>query len=565
MKRSHTLVFLLALLVLAMVAHCSAQDTPGIRSQGPSRSSGHYLSWFWIGLWVIYFLSWYYVLDWMAKDLVFVGEKPESWNLLVFSSGILPMTLSYILSPPLLWFAIGLVTWGACVGFYVYFRNNLVVPEERVLTSEHINKVLSRAGLGGKEKRRAVPKEVIPVVLYKKVGDELRNYESSREQSEAVTVFKNLLAQAATSRSTDIHIEPKGSDVEVRFRIDGILHPEARFDANLGTSIIQAVKVLSEMDISEKRRAQEGNFAAALLNKQIDVRVATHSQVHGEGMVLRLLDKSTGLIKLESLGMPKDIRAALLKFCMSPHGMLLVSGPTGSGKTTTLYAALLSIDAYERNVITLENPVEYQIDNVRQTAINPKAGITFATELRSLLRQDPDVVMVGEIRDGETAHIAMQAAQTGHLVFSTVHANDSVSTLFRLLDLDVEPYLISSSVHTILAQRLVRVLCESCKVGYSPAEDLFKKIRLPYNEETLFYKATGCDNCQNTGYRGRAGLFELFAINDEIRGLLSKRPAVTQVREAARRSGLRTLQEAGIALVAAGKTSLKEVVRVTAK
>jgi len=565
MKRSPTLVFILALLVLAMVAHCSAQDRSGVRSQGPSRSSGHYLSWFWIVLWLLYFVAWFYVLDWMAKDLVFVGEKPESWNLLVFSSGALPVVMSYILSPSFLWFVIGLLLWLGCVGFYIYFRNGLVVVEERVMTSQHINHVLSRVGLGGKAKARAVPKEVIPVVLYKKVGDDLRNYESSREQSEAVTVFKNLLAQAVTSRSTDIHIEPSPSEVEVRFRIDGILHPEARFDPELGMSIIQAVKVLSEMDISEKRRAQEGNFSAALLNKQIDVRVATHSQVHGEGMVLRLLDKSTGLIKLESLGMPKPIRSVLRKFCMSPHGMLLVSGPTGSGKTTTLYAALLSIDAYERNVITLENPVEYQIDNVRQTAISPKAGITFASELRSLLRQDPDVVMVGEIRDGETAHIAMQAAQTGHLVFSTVHANDSVSTLFRLLDLEVEPYLISSSVHVILAQRLVRVLCESCKVGYHATPEVFKKLHLPYQEDLLFYKAAGCDNCQNTGYRGRAGLFELFAINDEIRNMLNKRPSVTQVRDAARRGGLRTLQEAGIALVVAGRTSLKEVVRVTAK
>ncbi|MFH1603060.1 MAG: GspE/PulE family protein, partial [Pseudomonadota bacterium] len=339
--------------------------------------------------------------------------------------------------------------------------------------------------------------------------------------------------------------------------------PEARFDPETGHAIIQAVKVLSDMDISEKRKSQDGNFTAALLNKQIDIRVASHSQVHGEGMVLRLLDKSTGLIKLESLGMPKNVYAAVRKFCNSPHGMLLVSGPTGSGKTTTLYASLLAIDAYERNVITLENPVEYQITNIRQTAINTKAGITFASELRSLLRQDPDVIMIGEIRDSETARIAMQAAQTGHLVFSTVHANDSVSTMFRLLDLGVEPYLIASSVQMIMAQRLVRVLCESCKVPYHPAADVFKKLRVPYKQDAVFYKAAGCDNCQRTGYKGRAGLYELFAINDEMRELINHKPSVTQVRDAARRAGLQSLQRAGIALVISGKTSLKELVRVT--
>ncbi|MFH0964371.1 MAG: GspE/PulE family protein [Planctomycetota bacterium] len=529
------------------------------------RGPGQYLSWFWIVILFLFFIVWYYILDWMAKDLVFIGEPPEWWNLSVFSAGVLVLILPYVLSPPALWFLLGLGAFAGSVGFYVHFRNGLVVKDERVLTNEHLAQFFSRIGMGGKARARATPKEVVPVMLFKKVGDEMRNYESTREQSEAVTAFKNLLAQAITSRATDIHIEPKPSDMEVRFRIDGILHPEARFTPDLGGSIIQAVKVLSEMDISEKRRAQEGNFAAALLNKQIDIRVATHSQVHGEGMVLRLLDKNTGLIELEKLGMPKNIYATLKKFCLAPHGMLLVSGPTGSGKSTTLYASLLTIDAYERNVITLENPVEYQISNIRQTAINPKAGITFASELRSLLRQDPDVVMIGEIRDTETAKIAMQAAQTGHLVFSTVHANDSVSTLFRLLDLGVEPYLISSAVRHILAQRLVRVLCESCKVAYHPAEDVFKKLRIPPREDLLFYKASGCENCQNTGFRGRTGLYEMFALTDEIRELLTKQPSVTQIRDAARRTGLKTLQEAGIACVLAGRTSLKEVVRVTAK
>ena len=537
--------------------------TPGVLA-GPDRGPGHYVSWIWIVMMTGFFLLWFAIMDWITKDLGFIGEPPEWWTMMIFSAGLLAMILPYFVYPVIGFFT-GVAIFAGVAGWYVAFRNQLVVDDERVLTAAHLSKVMGGMGFAGKKRERDRPKEAIPVILLKRVGDDLQNYESSREQSDAVTAFKNIIAQAVTSRATDIHIEPKSNEVEVRFRIDGILHPEARFTSELGLAIIQAVKVLSEMDISERRKSQEGNFTAALLNKQIDVRVATHSQVHGEGMVLRLLDKSTGLIQLEKLGMPKKVYATVRKVCASPHGMLLVSGPTGSGKTTTLYASLLTIDAYERNVITLENPVEYQISNIRQTAINTKAGITFASELRSILRQDPDVIMIGEIRDSETARIAMQASQTGHLVFSTVHANDSVSTLFRLLDLGVEPYLIASSVQMILAQRLVRVLCESCKVPYHPAPDVFKKLKVRYQEDAVFFKAAGCDNCQHTGYKGRAGLYEMLPITDEIRELLDAKPSVTQIRDIARRGGLRTLQQAGISLVVAGRTSLKEVVRVTAK
>jgi len=551
-------LFKITLLLLLMLS-----QTPWALA-GPDRGLGHYVSWIWIIVMTGFLFLWFAIMDWITKDLGFIGEPPEWWTMMIFSAGLIAMVLPYFVVP-VVGFFIGVAIFSGVAGWYVSFRNRLVVEDEKVLTAAHLSKAMGRMGLTGKKRERDRPKEAIPVMLLKRVGDDLKDYQSSREQSDAVTAFKNIVAQAVTSRSTDIHIEPKSNEVEVRFRIDGILHPEARFTSELGLAIIQAVKVLSEMDISERRKSQEGNFTAALLNKQIDVRVATHSQVHGEGMVLRLLDKSTGLIQLEKLGMPKDVYATIRKFCASPHGMLLVSGPTGSGKTTTLYASLLSIDAYERNVITLENPVEYQISNIRQTAINLKAGITFASELRSILRQDPDVIMIGEIRDSETARIAMQASQTGHLVFSTVHANDSVSTLFRLLDLGVEPYFIASSVQLILAQRLVRVLCESCRVPYHPAPDVFKKLKIRYQEDAVFFKAAGCDNCQHTGYKGRAGLYEMLPVTDEISEMINAKPTVTQVRDAARRAGLRSLQQAGITLVVAGTTSLKEVVRVTAK
>jgi type II secretory ATPase GspE/PulE/Tfp pilus assembly ATPase PilB-like protein len=280
-------------------------------------------------------------------------------------------------------------------------------------------------------------------------------------------------------------------------------------------------------------------------------------------MMMRLLDRTQGLIAIENIGLTKKMQDELLKFVVSPHGMMIVTGPTGHGKTTTLYALLNKIDAFQRNIVTVEDPVEYHLDNISQTSINVKAGITFAGTLRSMLRQDPDVILVGEVRDQETAEIAMQAAMTGHLVFSTVHTSDATSALFRLLDLGVEPYLISSALTAVLSQRLVRVLCNNCKAPYKPSRDFLDKAGLPADRVDVLYKAAGCERCQGTGFFGRTGLFELFTINDEIRDIVKSNPSVTEVYRAARKTGMRTLEEDGLLKVARGVTSVKELLRVT--
>jgi len=527
--------------------------------------TGCYVSVVWMLVWVASLAGWFYYMNWATDDLKYINEPPLYWNTLFLSTGILYFLLFWFLSPAIVAFLIGFILYIAFVAWYVSFRNSLVPESKRVLTKQHISQVLTDMGLRKETedtKKRGI-KETVPVSLYHKTGSEMMP--DSVGGGEAVIVFKNLIAEAVTGRATDIHIEPKADEYNVRFRIDGILHRMATLSSELGQSVIQVSKVLSEMDISERRRSQEGNFSASLLGKSIDIRNATATSVHGELCVLRLLDKSQGLIKVEKLGMPKKVLGTVKAFNNMAHGMMLVSGPTGSGKTTTLYACLMDLDVYQKNIITLENPVEYQLDNITQTPINVKAGITFGGQLRSLLRQDPDVVMIGEVRDAETARIAMQAAQTGHLVYSTVHANDSVSTVFRVLDLGIEPYLISSALVLVMAQRLVRMLCDQCKVPYKPKPDLCKKLNVEYSEESVFYKAAGCERCQHTGYYGRAGLYEMFRMNDEIRDILTRNPSVMDIRRLARKSGYQSLQEIGVDKIVQGITSLKEVVRVTSK
>ncbi len=317
------------------------------------------------------------------------------------------------------------------------------------------------------------------------------------------------------------------------------------------------------MDIAERRKSQDGTFSGKLGDRVMDFRSATSSSVHGETMSIRILDRDRDLIRLERLGMDPRARAMFTRIINAPHGMLSVSGPTGSGKTTTLYAALSEIDAYQKNILTIENPIEYRLDNITQTSVNPKAGITFAGAMRSMLRQDPDVIMVGEIRDAETARTALQAAMTGHFVFTTLHANDAVTSLFRLLDLGVEPYLISSALTAVMAQRLLRLLCKACRVPYVPKPEFVKKIGLDPSKVTHFYKAQGCELCQGTGYMGRTGIFELLVINDMLRDLIRENPSIRLIKEEAKAAGLVSLQEAGLQKVVRGETSLKELIRVT--
>jgi type II secretory ATPase GspE/PulE/Tfp pilus assembly ATPase PilB-like protein len=384
-----------------------------------------------------------------------------------------------------------------------------------------------------------------------------------------------MVVEALERRATDIHLEPTRDEMSVRFRIDGILHPSAPFSRAMGDAIVNIFKVLSKMDITEKRKPQDGSFSAQVDERQVDFRVATAGSVAGEKLVMRILDKSKALIDLTQLGMRDRMREQVHGLVQQPHGMMVVCGPTGAGKSTTLYACLSEIDRYQRNVITVENPVEYNVSNVTQIEINIKAGKTFASELRSILRQDPDVIMIGEIRDQETAEIACQAAQTGHMVFTTLHANDSVTALVRLIDLGVQPFSIGSAVSGVLSQRLVRLLCPKCKVRYRPNPDMLRKANLPADKIKYFYRppdaadkegdgddAEACRHCGGTGYRGRTGIFELLILNDTIRDLMRENPNPNAIKQEAIKTGMKYLQEDGLRQVIEGKTSIQELLRV---
>jgi len=390
--------------------------------------------------------------------------------------------------------------------------------------------------------------------------DKLRNM---AEEAPIIKLVNLLIMQAIRDKASDIHVEPEAEDLKIRFRIDGVLHEASTIPKHLQPAVISRMKIMSDLNIATKRIPQDGRFRIKVEASQIDLRVSTLPTIFGENIVMRLLDTTSILIGLGQLGFDEQNLDIFKTLITRPHGIILVTGPTGSGKTTTLYSALNTINTPDKNIITIEDPVEYQLRGVRQSQINPKAGLTFATGLRSMLRQDPDVIMVGEVRDLETAEIAVQAALTGHLVFSTLHTNDAPSSLTRLTDMGVEPFLISSSVIGIVAQRLVRTICNSCKESYAPSREILGELGARLPENTKFYRGKGCKTCKNTGYKGRIGIFELLTLNDKIRDLIVTKTSSTQIRRVAQEAGMKTLREDGIAKVQAGVTTIDEVIRVT--
>jgi type II secretory ATPase GspE/PulE/Tfp pilus assembly ATPase PilB-like protein len=378
---------------------------------------------------------------------------------------------------------------------------------------------------------------------------------------------KELVYDAVLRRATDIHLEPTQEQLSVRYRIDGILHAAEPFDRPTGEAVINIFKILSAMDISERRKPQDGSFGARLEGREIDFRVATSGSKSGEKLVMRILDNASTVARLDEIGLRPKLVEEIRRIVTQPHGMFLCCGPTGSGKSTTLYACLREIDRFQKNIITVEDPIEYHLDNITQMEINTKSGQTFAGSLRSILRQDPDVIMIGEIRDQETANIACQAANTGHMVFSTVHANDTVTSLFRLLDLGVEPFMIASALSAVLGQRLVRKLCETCKEPYKPKPEFLQKANLPAEKVDVFYRPPEnpeqvCPTCGGTGYMGRTGIFELLVITEPMRDLIRENPSLNAIKAEARKNGMIYLQEDGLRQVIQGKTSIKELLRV---
>ncbi|MBA3015556.1 MAG: type II secretion system ATPase GspE [Proteobacteria bacterium] len=386
------------------------------------------------------------------------------------------------------------------------------------------------------------------------------------DTSDAPTVkFVNLmLSQAVRSGASDVHLEPFQRDFKVRYRIDGILYDMFSPPKHIQSAIISRIKIMANLDIAEKRLPQDGRIEIRIADKNVDLRVSTIPISFGERVVLRLLDKSTVLLKLVSLGMPPDLLGRFNSLIHQSHGIVLVTGPTGSGKTTTLYAALATISKPDINILTIEDPVEYRFDGIGQMQVNVKSGLTFAQGLRSLVRQDPDVIMIGEIRDLETAKIAIQSALTGHLVFSTLHTNDSASAVTRLHDMGIEPFLISSAVNAILAQRLVRVLCPVCKEPYTPEQQVLDSIGMIDSETApMLYREKGCPACLQTGYKGRCGIYELMTLDEELKSLILTTADANAIKQRAMTQGMRSLLHDGGQKALAGITTIEEVFRVT--
>lgn len=386
------------------------------------------------------------------------------------------------------------------------------------------------------------------------------------EEAPVIRLVNSVLVQAAKERASDIHVEPYERDLVVRLRVDGALRDVAHPPKSLQPLIVSRIKVMAGLDIAEKRLPQDGRLKIVIAGKEIDIRISVIPTSHGERVVMRLLDKSSMLLGFENIGMKGGVEKDFKKLIQAPYGIVLVCGPTGSGKTTTLYTALSHINSPEKNIITVEEPVEYQLKGIGQMQVNTKIGLTFASGLRSILRQDPDVIMVGEIRDLETAQIAVQASLTGHLVFSTLHTNDAAGAVTRLEDMGIEPFLISSSLLGVMAQRLARVLCPACRRPYKPEPEHFQELGLEPSfapPGSVLYHPAGCEKCAGSGYRGRVGIFELLIVDEDIRSLILKGADASATRKTAAGKGFRTMREYGASLALEGTTSLEEIARVT--
>jgi general secretion pathway protein E len=428
---------------------------------------------------------------------------------------------------------------------------------------------IAAAYAGGESRAAAVVGEVESAVDLSRLMQELPAVEDLLEAADDAPIIRMLnalLTQASNDGASDIHIEPYERSSAVRFRVDGTLREVVQPNKALHAALISRLKIMAELDIAERRLPQDGRISLRIGGKSVDVRVSTLPSAHGERAVLRLLDKSDAKFSLQSLGMSGDVLDRFQHLIRQPHGIVLVTGPTGSGKTTTLYSALARMDTDTANVLTVEDPVEYELPGIGQTQVNPKIDLTFAKALRAILRQDPDIIMIGEIRDIETAEIALQSALTGHLVLSTLHTNDAPSTVNRLLDMGIKDFLLTSALIGIQAQRLVRTLCVHCREPYSALPEMVSELRLErynHDEDITLYRPVGCDQCGHTGYHRRMGIVEYLPVTDRIRSLIMRHASAGEMREAAVAEGMRTMYEDGLIKALRGITTIEEVLRVT--
>jgi len=447
--------------------------------------------------------------------------------------------------------------------------NILALDEIRMITGMDVDVVIATLS----DIKRAIEtlyalRSSIDEALVEIVEEERGEFDLSKgeeavsiDDAPVVKLVNTILGQAVDNSASDVHIEPFENETRVRYRIDGVLFDMLTFPKHLHPPVSSRIKIMSGMDIAEKRHPQDGRILLRVAGRRIDIRVSSLPAIYGEKLVMRLLDQATAMVGLERLGLDPDERTTLDKVIEVPYGIILVTGPTGSGKSTTLYSVIQNLNSYEVNITTVEDPVEYTIAGVNQVQINERAGLTFDTVLRSILRQDPDIILVGEMRDTETAQLAVRAALTGHLVLSTLHTNDAPSSIVRMIDMGIPPFLVSSSVVAVMAQRLVRKLCPHCKVPYELPLDVAESLGL--NGFTTVYKPVGCDECRGTGYRGRTAIFEIMPMSEELRRAVMTGATSDDLRTMAINQGMRTLRVSGAKKVTEGITSADEVLSVT--
>ncbi len=440
---------------------------------------------------------------------------------------------------------------------FISLRDHRLAFEKLYEQGQKYKNILDELGIGEEKEIEIVDEEAEASVV--DIDDE------SVSEAPIIKLVNYMIQRAVGERASDIHIEPDESRLRVRYRVDGVLHEAMSPPKELHTSIVSRIKIMAELDIAERRLPQDGRIKLRVDNSNIDLRVSTLPGIYGEKVVVRILDEARMLLKLTDLGFEEDDLQRWERMIRQPYGIVLVTGPTGSGKTTTLYSTLNTINSIDTNIITVEDPVEYRLEGINQVQVNPKAGITFATGLRSIFRQDPDIVMVGEMRDLETAQISVKASLTGHLVFSTLHTNDAAGTIARLADIGVAPYLVASSLIGVLALRLVREICPSCREQYEPSQRELQQAGIgPGEGAVTLFRGVGCRNCGGTGYRGRTALVELMEMNEELKRLVVASKPSGDLLRAARRNGMRTLREQGLRKVRRGLTTLEELYRRTA-
>jgi general secretion pathway protein E len=444
---------------------------------------------------------------------------------------------------------------------WVYDRRVRLVPA----AAAEIHAAILSAQSEGAVETDAADARGSDLVLLSPEDEALDDLRALANQAPVIKLVNLMILEALRARASDIHLETVPDGLRVRYRVDGLLHEISHPPKHYQAAVISRIKIMAGLNIAERRLAQDGRIRLRLSDRELDLRVSITPALHGEGVVLRILDRGTGVRDLADLGLSPQVLGGFDHLIRQPHGIILVTGPTGSGKTTTLYGALARLNRPGVKIVTIEDPVEYQIDGVTQIPVNPKVGLSFATALRSILRHDPDIIMVGEMRDRETAEIAIQAALTGHLVFSTLHTNDAPSGVARMVDMGVEPYLVSATVLGILAQRLVRVVCESCATDAPPRAEAIAEFGRPPTDvpRPRFRRGAGCAACGGSGYRGRTGIYELMQINDQLRSRELAAASVVELRTLAEQQGLVPLRAAGWAKACMGETTIEEVLRVT--